>query len=280
MAGYVKVYGDMLLNSTVWVCSDRPTKICWITLLCMADQHGIVQSSLPGLAKEADITVEEAAAAIDQFQRPDPHSRTKEYEGRRVEPVDGGWLVLNHRKYRDYRTEDQVKEAERKADYRRRMAEKQEAEEPQVGLVPQVAARRDVTKRDDPIEVVRHKAERARARGDDLKAGSYMVFMYFVAAFGKSDKYIATDKRIDKIKSRLRENSCDVSELFWAVDGALRDDWIMGRDPKARNGGWQEIQTVFRDRDQIDRFLQNVGNPTEMHPTFREMISPQSDTNE
>jgi hypothetical protein len=45
--------------------------------------------------------VEDTAAALARLEGPDPYSRTQDNEGRRIEKVDGGWMVLNHGKYRD-----------------------------------------------------------------------------------------------------------------------------------------------------------------------------------
>jgi hypothetical protein len=122
MAGHVKIYGNKLLKSSVWVGTDKATKICWVALLAMADKHGIVLSSLPGLAKEAEVTVQEAGAAIKMFLSPDPYSSTPDLDGRRIIEVDGGWQLVNHQKYRDFRTEKQVKDAERKRRQRERDA--------------------------------------------------------------------------------------------------------------------------------------------------------------
>ena len=79
---------------------DDKTRILWITLLAMADQHGEVYSSIPGLARVSGMTVAQAVASLDKLLAPDPYSRTPDYEGRRIAPIDGGWEILNHGKYR------------------------------------------------------------------------------------------------------------------------------------------------------------------------------------
>lgn len=116
--GFVKLYGDQLLNSTVWVTTSLETRMVWITLLLLADQHGIVLASMPGLAKQAGVTVQDVEAAVETFTSPDRYSRSQEHEGRRLEPIDGGWLVLNYKKYREFRTIKQVKAAERQRRFR------------------------------------------------------------------------------------------------------------------------------------------------------------------
>lgn len=72
-------------------------------MLAMCDRRGRVWASVPGLANRARVSVPEARKAISCFLSPDPDSRTKEYEGRRIEEIDGGWRLLNHDKYRDMR---------------------------------------------------------------------------------------------------------------------------------------------------------------------------------
>jgi hypothetical protein len=38
--------------------------------------------------------------ALIKFELPDADSRTKDNEGRRIETIEGGWLILNYQKYR------------------------------------------------------------------------------------------------------------------------------------------------------------------------------------
>lgn len=79
---------------------DHPTRIVWLTLLAMKDSSGEIQASIPGLANIARVSVDECRAAISVFLAPDPDSRTKDHEGRRLEDIPGGWVVLNHEIYR------------------------------------------------------------------------------------------------------------------------------------------------------------------------------------
>lgn len=102
---------------------DDKTRIVWITMLAIADKNGEVQGSIPGLARIAGVPVEDCRAAIAKFLAPDPDSRTKDDEGRRIEEIDGGWALLNHNKYRDMASKDEQREAEarRKARYREKL---------------------------------------------------------------------------------------------------------------------------------------------------------------
>lgn len=120
---FTKLFSS-ITESTVWCEPDR-TRLVWICMLAMADQHGRVWGSIPGLANRARVPVEDARAAIDTFLAPDVDSRTKDFEGRRIEIIDGGWRLLNHEKYRAIRDEESVKESKRRYINTRRAAERE-----------------------------------------------------------------------------------------------------------------------------------------------------------
>lgn len=75
-------------------------RLVWLTMLALADWNGVVQASLPGLAHVARVPLNRTQEAVDVLSSPDPYSRTPDHEGRRIEPVPGGWRILNYAKYR------------------------------------------------------------------------------------------------------------------------------------------------------------------------------------
>jgi hypothetical protein len=87
-------------------------------MLALADSRGMVESSVPGLAVTAGVTLEECEAALHCFLSPDKYSRTKDHEGRRIHEKRGGWLIINHSYYREFKTEKQIKDAERQTRFR------------------------------------------------------------------------------------------------------------------------------------------------------------------
>jgi hypothetical protein len=97
--GWTKLFSS-ILTSSIWSEDDK-TRILWVTILACTDKDGFCQAAVPGLAAMARLTVEDTAAALAKLEGPDPYSRTQDHEGRRIEKVDGGWVVLNHGKYRD-----------------------------------------------------------------------------------------------------------------------------------------------------------------------------------
>ena len=89
-------------------------------MLAMADRKGRVWASVPGLANRARVDLEDARKAISTLLAPDPDSRTPDFEGRRIEPIDGGWLLLNYAKYREMRDDAERAEQNRQAQARYR----------------------------------------------------------------------------------------------------------------------------------------------------------------
>ena len=108
MSGYTKLFSS-IIASTVWRTNNE-TRLVWITLLAMSDRKGIVEGSIPGLADLARIPVAACRKALSELESPDPDSRSKEHEGRRILEVDGGWFIVNHGKYRAKMSADDRRE--------------------------------------------------------------------------------------------------------------------------------------------------------------------------
>lgn len=123
---FVKLYGS-IVTSSVWVEPDHVFRV-WILFLALADAKGRVIGTVPGLASIARVSLEGFVEAIERFKAPDPFSRSKNDEGRRIVEIEGGWRIINHEKYRELRTEKQVKDAERQRRSRDRRDMSQESQ--------------------------------------------------------------------------------------------------------------------------------------------------------
>jgi hypothetical protein len=123
MSGFTKL-SSLIIHSSVWR-EDDATRIVWVTMLAMADMDGIVEAAVPGLADAARVPISVCIDALEKFTNPDPYSRTKDFDGRRIEETDGGWRILNYQKYRKMHDaeERRRKAAERQARHRERLRE-------------------------------------------------------------------------------------------------------------------------------------------------------------
>ena len=116
-----------ILDSSVW-CESAETRLVWITLLAMADRNGYVGAAVPGVAARARVSVEAAERALATFLAPDPHSRSKEHGGRRIEVVERGWKLLNYGKFRESRQADLRRDQYRQSKRKRRALTKKQRE--------------------------------------------------------------------------------------------------------------------------------------------------------
>lgn len=88
-----------------------------------------------------------------------------------------------------------------------------------------------------------------------------VVFAYWAAKLNHPSA-LYDMKRERRIVARLRESAGDLSILCYAVDGALRDDWIMGREERSMRP-YDGVETIFRDRAQVERLAESC-------PKFRQ----------
>jgi len=96
--GFAKL-DECIVDSSIWA-EPPETRVVWITLLAKSDANGFVACSLSGLQRASNVSMEATKQAVAILESPDPDSRTPEHEGRRIEKVEGGWLILNYRAYR------------------------------------------------------------------------------------------------------------------------------------------------------------------------------------
>lgn len=111
-----------ILDSSIWL-ESMATRIVWLTFIAAMDENGFVQfASSLNVALRARVSIKAAEDAISCLEAPDPNSSDPDHEGRRIEKVPGGWMVLNAEKYRDLVTRaiSQARTRERVAKHRER----------------------------------------------------------------------------------------------------------------------------------------------------------------
>jgi len=122
-----------ILQSTLWF--ERDARELFITALLMAEPrelqemtpqlkvdslehtgfsvppgwYGFVPAAGIGIIRQAAMDRESGMKALAELGNPDIESRSKDFEGRRLVRVDGGFVVLNFVKYRDRDTTTAVR---------------------------------------------------------------------------------------------------------------------------------------------------------------------------
>jgi hypothetical protein len=88
-----------IIRSSIW-SEPLATRVVWITMLAMKDESGFVATSRSGLLRACNVTETDFNTAISCLESPDTDSRTSDHQGKRIAKIEGGWVILNHEKYR------------------------------------------------------------------------------------------------------------------------------------------------------------------------------------
>ena len=93
---------DDLPDSSVWD-EPYPVRVLWISMLALKNsQFVVLADSAYKLARRANMKEQEVIDALNVLSSPDiRRGEDQKFEGRRIEKVEGGWLILNGEKYRD-----------------------------------------------------------------------------------------------------------------------------------------------------------------------------------
>jgi hypothetical protein len=106
--GFTKLF-ENILESSVWMAPDDFFR-AWIALLAKCGPDGIARISATWISEKCHVSIDRAREILDEMQQPDPDSRSTNDDGRRIERIDGGYLLLNYQKYREMRDDSQRRE--------------------------------------------------------------------------------------------------------------------------------------------------------------------------
>jgi len=124
---YAKLFEQIFDSS---IAENYKTRHIFEDLFVLADREGILDMTLESIARRTNVPQALIENAIDELCKPDPKSRSKEHEGRRLIPLDPergwGWIVVNYKKYRDMIDEDAKRNYHREDMRKRRAAKKAE----------------------------------------------------------------------------------------------------------------------------------------------------------
>lgn len=123
--GFTKL-DERLVQSSI-MSEDPKTFKLFITLLASCGYDGVARISSTFLAATCYMSIEDIDKSLAILEAPDGRSRSLENEGRRIQRVDGGYLIINYLKYRE-RTYSMSKEAIKKRRQRTRGDKKKDIE--------------------------------------------------------------------------------------------------------------------------------------------------------
>jgi hypothetical protein len=98
MSSFTPLFSD-IVDSSLWQESDLVIKV-FMTMLAKQDRDYVVRASAYNIARWANKTEAEVLDALKVLSSPDTkRMEPQEFEGRRIERVEDGWLNLNGAKY-------------------------------------------------------------------------------------------------------------------------------------------------------------------------------------
>ncbi len=102
-----------ILDSSIWL-EPTATRIVWLTFLAAMDQDGFAQfASIANVAHRAIVTLQEAEEAIRCLENEDLNSSNTKNNGRRIERIPGGWMILNAEEHKAMVTAEILREQNR-----------------------------------------------------------------------------------------------------------------------------------------------------------------------
>lgn len=129
---YGKIF-ESIYDGTL--AEDWRALITFQQMIILCDSDGIVDMTPTAISRRTGIPIEHIKAGIEILEATDPHSRTADYDGKRILRIDPdrpwGWELVNHEKYRSMRSQEDRKEYMRNYMRERRDIEKlEENQEP------------------------------------------------------------------------------------------------------------------------------------------------------
>lgn len=104
---FAKVFGQIFDSS---IAEDYNCRRMFMDLLVLADSEGAVDMTLEAISRRTNVPIAEVEKYIKELCQPDPMSRSKLHEGKRLIPLDSerpwGWQIVNYHHYREIKDEE------------------------------------------------------------------------------------------------------------------------------------------------------------------------------
>lgn len=234
-------------------------------MIILCDADGVVDMTPFALHKRTGIPIDIIQEGIEFLEKADPLSRSKEQEGRRIERLDAhrdwGWVIVNHRYYRDLVSKEEKREADRV-----RIASKRAAAREQMSL--DVAG---CSKESQGVADVAYADTDTEAKKDNIGPVDRLFALWRTTY--NHPKAKLDDKRKKKIQAALKLGY-SMAELEQAIQGYRFSQHHMGHNES--NTVYDDIELFLRDAKHIDKGIQlwtmrqqQDGKPAEDDPWQR-----------
>jgi hypothetical protein len=137
---YAKLFSQMF-DGTLVTRGPWEALVTFQQLLILCDQHGVIDATPEVIARRTTIPLDIIRKGLEELERPDPHSRSPDEEGRRIVRLSDsrpwGWRIVNYVKYRKIRSQEERREYHRRYWFEKRSRKaKAKAREPKGATQP------------------------------------------------------------------------------------------------------------------------------------------------
>ena len=167
---YGKVFECMYDGS---LSADWRAMIVFQQFIVLADCEGIVDYTPQALNRRTGIPLDIIEHGIEVLQRPDPFSRSTDFEGQRIALLDEdrpwGWSIVSYEYYRDLasREDQRIKARDRKRKQREKQSQDTDSEGVSQDVTPGHASSR-MSRHEDVNEDVFHSPSESAQNADKV----------------------------------------------------------------------------------------------------------------
>lgn len=195
---YNKIF-TKILDSSVWL-EPSDTRLVWLTLIAAMDEDGFAPfASVANLAHRARVPLDATETAVHTLEEPDPNSSDPDNDGRRIERVPGGWMVLNAPKYKELVTRHVAREQVRERVKRHRDRKR--------SSVTGVTCIESVTQSDTETETTSKTEGNTTAAASRGPAAEPAEFVHLRAIYPKRAGSQPWNRALKAARARIREGS-------------------------------------------------------------------------
>jgi hypothetical protein len=150
------VYGKMfrqMYHGTLATTGPWQALVTFQQFIVLADREGIVDMTPEAISRETTIPLDIIKIGIISLEKPDEDSRTPDEEGRRIVRLSDdrswGWRVVNYKRYRDLRREEDRRAYHRQYWHRRKLKDSTAAQQTQLSQpIAEADAKAEAERRD------------------------------------------------------------------------------------------------------------------------------------
>jgi hypothetical protein len=213
--GWSKLFSDIVCSS-IWN-EDDATRIVWVTMIAIKGPNHIVRATVGGLAHQARVSVESCKTAIDKLSNPDPDGMGQPYEGRRIQEVEHGWLVLNGEAYKNRRDETYRQQYQAEWVKAKRIKQKLSTEPVDVDTASTSV---------DTIRSEQIRADKKEERENGAKAPSLSPSVSL-----KSPKFEKRPNSWEEFEAYCRKHGCTSTDAQYLYSRWQTSGWKINKQP-------------------------------------------------